>query len=82
MGLYICNTWEYFETCCWRRTEKIVWNDRVRNEEVLRRIKEERNILHTIQRRMAKGIGYILHRNYLLKHVIEGMIEGSIDVVG
>jgi hypothetical protein len=54
----------------------------VRNEGVLHRIKEDRNILHTIKRRKAKWIGHILHRNYSLKHVIEGKIEGSIEVTG
>jgi hypothetical protein len=33
--------------------KKIVWTDRVRNEEVLRRFKEERNILYTITIRKA-----------------------------
>jgi hypothetical protein len=28
---------------CWRRMEKISWTDRVKNEEVLHRVKEERN---------------------------------------
>jgi ribosomal 50S subunit-associated protein YjgA (DUF615 family) len=46
----------------------------VRNEEVLHRVKEERNILHTIKRRKANWIGHILRRNRLLKHVIEGKI--------
>jgi len=54
----------------------------VRNEEVLHRIKEERSILHTVKRREAKWIGHILHMNYFLKHVIEGKIEGSIEVTG
>jgi hypothetical protein len=38
---------------CWRRMEKIGWTDRVKNEEVLNRVKEERNIIHTIKRRKA-----------------------------
>jgi hypothetical protein len=50
--------------------EKISWTDRVRNE-VVRRVKEERNIVHTIKRRKANWIGHILRRNCLLKHVIE-----------
>jgi L-serine deaminase len=29
--------------------EKISWTDRVRNEDVLHRVKEERNIVHTIK---------------------------------
>jgi len=35
----------------WKRTEKISWTDHVRNEEVLQRVKGERNILSTIKRR-------------------------------
>jgi hypothetical protein len=61
---------------CWRRTEKIFWTDRVRNEELLHRVKEERNILHTVKRRKGNWIGHILRRNCLVKHVIEGKIEG------
>ena len=37
---------ESFEMCCWRRMEKISWADHVRNEEVLTRVNEQRNILH------------------------------------
>jgi hypothetical protein len=47
----------------------------VKNEEVLRRVKKERNIVHTIKRRKANWIGHILRRNCLLKHVIEGKIK-------
>jgi hypothetical protein len=64
---------------CWRRME-ISWTDRVRNEEVLHRVEEERNILHTIKRRKVNWIGHILRRNCLLKHVIEGKIEGRIEM--
>jgi hypothetical protein len=56
--------------------EKISWTADVRNEEVLHRVKEERNILHTIKRRKANWIVHILHRNCLLKHVTEGKIGG------
>jgi hypothetical protein len=48
----------------------------VRNEEALHRVKEERNIVHTIKRMMANWIGHILRRNCLLKHVVEGNVEG------
>ena len=66
---------------CWRRKAKINWTDRVRNEEVLRRLKKERNDLQT-NRRRAKWIGHILHKNCFLKHVIEGIIEGRTKVTG
>jgi hypothetical protein len=55
---------------------------RVSNEELLHRVKEQRNILHTVNRRKANWIGHILGRNCLLKHIIEGKIEGMIEVTG
>jgi hypothetical protein len=54
----------------------------VRNEEGLHRVKEEGNILRTIKRRKAKWIGHSLRRNCLLKHVIEGKLEGKIEMNG
>jgi len=67
---------------CWRRMEKISWTDHVRNEEVLLRVKKQRNILHEITKRKANWIGHILHRNWLLQRVIEGKIKGGIEVTG
>jgi hypothetical protein len=51
----------------------------VRNEEVLQRVNEQRNILQTIKRRRANWIGHILHWNCLLK---QGKIEGTVGVTG
>jgi hypothetical protein len=57
---------ERFEIWCWRRME-ISWTDHVRSEEVLHsRVKEERNLLHTVKGRKANWIGQILRRNCLL----------------
>ena len=68
---------ESFEMWCCRRMEKISWTDHVRNEDVLLRINEQRNILHEIRKRKADWIGHILRRNCLLKQVIEGKIKGD-----
>jgi hypothetical protein len=38
-------------------------------------------ILQTVERKKANWISLIVHRNCLLKHVIEGKIEGRIDVM-
>ena len=62
--------------------EKISWTDHVRNEEVLLRVKEQRNILHEIRKRKANWIGHILRRNCLLQRVIERKIKGGIEVTG
>jgi replicative superfamily II helicase len=61
--------------------EKFSWISHVRNEEVLQRVQEERNVLQTTRRR-ANWIGHIVRRNCLLKHVIEGKIEGRIEITG
>jgi len=61
--------------------EKISWTDHVRNE-VLLRVKEQRNILHGIRKQKANWIGHILRRNCLLQRVIEVKIQGEIEVTG
>jgi len=87
VALYGAETWtfravdkkklESFEMWCWRRMEKFSWTDHVRNEDVLLRVKKQRNILHEIHKRKANWIGHILRRNCLLQRVIEGKIQGG-----
>ena len=91
MALYGAETWtlraadqkylESIEMRCWRRMEKISWTDHVRNEEVLLRENEQKNILHEIRKRKANWIGHILRRNCLLKQVTEGKIKREMEVV-
>jgi hypothetical protein len=92
VALYGAETWklqrvdqkhlESFEMWCWRRMEKIIWTDHVRNEEVLLRVKEQRNILHEISKQRVNWIGHILRRNCLLQWVIEENINGGREVTG
>jgi len=92
IALYGAETWtlravdqkhlESFELWCWRRMEKTSWTNHVRNEEVLLRVKEQRNILHEIRKRKANWIGHILRRNCLLQRVTEGKIREGIEVTG
>jgi hypothetical protein len=90
MALYGAETWtlraadqkylETFEMWCWGRMEKFSWTDHVRNEEILLRVNEQRNILHEIRKWKANWIGHILRRDCLLKEVIEGKIKGEMEV--
>jgi len=90
MAFYGAETWtlraadqkylESFEMWCWWRLEKISWTDHVRNEEVLLRVNEQRNILHEISKRKSNWIGHILRINCLLKQVIEGKVKGEMKV--
>ena len=86
MALYDAEIWtlratdqkrlERFERWCWRRMEKIIWTEHVRNEKVLLSVNEQRNILYEIRKPKANLIGLILRRNCFLQQVIEGKIKG------
>ena len=52
----------------------------MRNEDVLLRVNEQRNILQEIRKRKANWIGHILRRKCLLKQVIEGKIKEEMEV--
>jgi hypothetical protein len=52
------------------------------SEKVVLRVKEWMNTLHEISKRKANWIGHILHRNCLLRQVIEGKIKGGVEVRG
>jgi len=90
MALYGAETWtlraadqkylESFKMWCCRGKVEISWTDHVRNEEVLLRLNEQRNILHEIRKRKANWIGHILRRNCLLKQLIEGRMKGEMEV--
>jgi hypothetical protein len=63
----------------WKK--KFNWTDRERNK-VLHRVKMERNMIQTIKRKKTNWICHILCINCLLKYVIEGTLEGKIEVKG
>ena len=72
---------EGFEMWGCRRMVKIIWTNHMKNKEVLDRVKERRNVLHTKQPRKANCATHILCRNCLLKCFIEGKIEGRVQVM-
>ena len=47
---------------------------------MLLRVNEQRNALHEIRKRKANWIVHILHRNCLLKQVIEGNMKEEMEV--
>jgi hypothetical protein len=49
------------ELGCWRRLEKVIWTDHLKNE-VLDRGTEKMNIL-TVKRKNANWFGHIIHVN-------------------
>ena len=69
VALYAAETWtltqtdrrrlEAFEMWIWRRMEKISWLDKVTNEEVLKRVNEDRQILNSLWQRKHRWIGHV-----------------------
>jgi len=55
--------------------EKVSWPDKVINEEVLRRVNEDRQILNSIWQRKHRWIGHVLRHDGLLDEIIEGRMR-------
>jgi len=68
---------ETFDTWCLRRMKGIIWTNHMKNEDILHRVEKERSILYVIKRRKANWIDHMLRRNFLLKQVMKGKIEGT-----
>jgi hypothetical protein len=51
--------------------------DGVRNDYLLHRVKDS-NILHTLKISEANWLDHVLRRSCLLKHIIDGMMQGGI----
>jgi hypothetical protein len=67
---------ESFETWCWRSMEKISWTNHLENE-VWHTVERERNISCTVKQRKASWISHMLHRNCLLKQIVEERTKGK-----
>ena len=57
--------------------EEISWLDKVTNEEVLRRVNEDRQILIAIWQRKHRWIGRDLRHDGFLHEIIEGRMKGG-----
>ncbi|XKL69474.1 hypothetical protein PGB90_007243 [Kerria lacca] len=87
VALYGCATWtigtldrkriEAFKLWCYRKMLRIKWTEKVRNEEVLRRIRGDRVIWKMLVKRRTRMIGHNLRHPVRLATVLEGMVEGK-----
>ena len=66
-----------FEMWVWRRIEKISWMDHVKNEEVLKRAGEKRELVEMIVKRKKNWIGHVMRGEGLLREVMEGKMFGK-----
>ena len=72
------NRMEAFEMWIYRRIMKIPWTARKTNEEVLRMMGGDRELLSTIKRRKTAYLGHVIRneRYHLIQLIMEGKIEG------
>jgi hypothetical protein len=88
VALYVSEAWiigkmdqkrtETFETWCWRWMLKIKWTEKVRNEEVYRRIREERPLWSTIRQRRARWFGHVVRHSHYVGSIMVRRIEGKV----
>jgi len=86
VALYAAETWtltqtdrrlEAFDIWIWRRMEKISWLDKVTNEEVLRRVNDDRQILNSLWQRKHRWIDHVLRHDRFLHKITEGRMTGK-----
>lgn len=85
--LYGCESWTFTvetrnniaasEMWFYRRMLRISYKDRVTNDEVLKRIRQERQLLKVIEKRQISFMGHIIRKNELENLALSGKIEGS-----
>jgi len=64
-----------FETWCWRRMLKIKWTDRIMNDEVFQKVKEERLLSKILKNGCHSWIGHTIRHNKLVANILEGVIS-------
>ena len=75
--LYGSETWTIsraFEMWVWRKIQRISWQSHTKNDTVLERIGEKRNIMQLIMSRKLTFCGHIIRRNSLHRVILEGRI--------
>ena len=55
----------------------MIWQDRKTNEDVLRMVGQNRNLLTTVLERKKNWMGHVLRGNSMMRDVIEGRMEGK-----
>jgi hypothetical protein len=56
---------------------KIKWTDRITNDEVFQRAKEERLLLKILKNRRHSWIGHTVGHNEFVVNILEGAISGK-----
>ena len=84
---YGCETWTItkemedkinaFEMWIFRRIANIKWTDKIRNEEVCRRLNIDRSLLSEIKQRKLSYFGHLKRHPSIKKEILEGRVDGK-----
>ena len=66
-----------FEAWSWRRMLKIKWTNRITDDEVFQRAKEEGLLLKILKNRHHSRIVHTIRHNEFAENIIEGAISGK-----
>jgi len=69
---------EAFETWCWRRTLKIPWTEKVKNEEIYLRTNNRKTLWRTIRERRKTWVRHKMRNNEWITIIMEGRVEGKV----
>lgn len=74
------NRLEAFELWLYRRILKIPWTDKVTNNEVMRRMQKNKELINTVKCRKLQYLGHIMRnpsRYKLLQQILQGKIDSK-----
>ena len=71
------NRLQALEMWLWRSLEKIKWQERISNDEVLKIVNESRCLIRTIGERKKNWIRHVRRGDGLLRNLLEGSMFGS-----
>jgi ribosomal 50S subunit-associated protein YjgA (DUF615 family) len=54
-----------------------MWKDKIKNEDVIKKMNGERHIMEVIRERKMKFCGYLLRHDSIQKTLLQGKIEGK-----
>jgi len=67
-----------FEIWIWRCMMKVPWTENKTNEEILKMVKTEREIMDTVRSRQKRWLAHIPRHDSLLRITLEGQIQGKV----
>lgn len=71
---------EAFEMWLYRRMLRVPWTDKVSNQEILQRMRKDREVLNTVKRRKLQYLGHVMRnesRYQLLQCILQGKVDGK-----